>query len=64
MGRKIADAEHQRIPCILVVGDREVEAETVSVRRRGEGDLGAMPLADLGEALSAEVDGQERSLAT
>ena len=49
MGRKIADAEHQRIPCILVVGDREVEAETVSVRRRGEGDLGAMPLADLGE---------------
>ena len=55
MGRKIADAEHQRIPCILVVGDREVEAETVSVHRRGEGDLGAMPLADLGEALSAEV---------
>ncbi len=55
MGRKIADAEHQRIPCILVVGDREVEAETVSVRRRGEGDLGAMPLADLGDALSAEV---------
>ncbi len=55
VGRKIADAEHQRIPCILVVGDREVEADTVSVRRRGEGDLGAMPLGELGDALSAEV---------
>ena len=46
------------IPCILVVGDREVEAGTVSVRRRGEGNLGAMPLADLGER--GRGHGQER----
>ena len=56
VGRKIADAEHQRIPCILVVGDREVEAGAVSVRRRNEGDLGAIPLAELTENLRAEVD--------
>jgi len=55
VGKKIAEAEHQRMPCILVVGDREAEAETVSVRRRGKGDLGAQPLTDLREALLAEA---------
>jgi threonyl-tRNA synthetase len=55
MGRKIADAEHQRIPYILVVGDREVEAGAVSVRKRSEGNLGARPLAELVDALVAEA---------
>jgi threonyl-tRNA synthetase len=55
VGRKIAEAEVQRVPCILVVGDREAEAGTVSVRRRGEGDLGARTLADLREALVLEI---------
>jgi threonyl-tRNA synthetase len=57
VGKKIAEAERQKMPRILVVGDREVESGQVSVRRRGEGDAGAQPLADLrGEllALSAE----------
>ena len=40
VGKKIAEAEHQRIPCILVVGDKEVEAGTVSLRRRGAGQPG------------------------
>ena len=52
MGKKIAEAEHQRIPCILVVGDREVEAGTVSLRRRDQGNLGARPLAELRDELS------------
>jgi threonyl-tRNA synthetase len=56
LGRKIAEAEHLRTPCILVVGDREVESGQVSVRRRTRGDLGAMPLADLADALAAERD--------
>ena len=43
VGKKIAEAEHQRTPCILVVGDRELESGQVSVRRRGPGELGAMP---------------------
>jgi threonyl-tRNA synthetase len=56
VGRKIAEAEVQRVPCILVVGDREADAGTVSVRRRGEGDLGARPIADLREALLLEIE--------
>ena len=55
VGRKIAEAEVQRVPYILVVGDREAEAGNVSVRRRGEGDLGARSVADLREALLLEI---------
>jgi len=45
-GAKIRDGETQKIPYLLVVGDREAEAGTVSVRQRGEGNKGARPLAD------------------
>jgi threonyl-tRNA synthetase len=55
VGKKIAEAEHQRIPRILVVGDREVESGAVSVRRRGEGDAGAMPVSELRDELLAAV---------
>jgi threonyl-tRNA synthetase len=55
VGKKIAEAEHQRIPCILVVGDKEVEAGAVSLRRRGAGNLGARPLAELRAELVAEA---------
>ncbi|MFN8526114.1 MAG: threonine--tRNA ligase [Chloroflexota bacterium] len=46
MQNKIRQAETQRVPYILVMGDRDVEGGTVSVRARGEGDLGAMARAD------------------
>jgi threonyl-tRNA synthetase len=55
VGKKIAEAEHQRIPCILVVGDKEVDAGTVSLRRRDQGNLGARPLAELRDELAAEA---------
>jgi threonyl-tRNA synthetase len=55
VGKKIAESERQKMPCILVVGDREAEAGTVSVRRRGQGDLGARPLAELRDELLAEA---------
>ena len=42
IGRKIMDAELEKVPYKLIVGDKEVEEGTVSVRRRGEGDIGAM----------------------
>ncbi len=42
IGRKIREAEMQKIPYILIVGDKEMEAKTVSVRERGKGDLGVM----------------------
>jgi threonyl-tRNA synthetase len=46
VGKKIRDAELGRYPYMLVVGDRELEAEAVAVRSHGEGELGAMPVAD------------------
>lgn len=42
LGKKIRSAEMQKIPYLLIVGDREIEAKSVGVRARGKGDLGAM----------------------
>jgi threonyl-tRNA synthetase len=53
---KIRDAQMQKIPYMLVVGPKEAEAGTVSVRHRAKGDLGPKPLADLVESLRAESD--------
>ena len=40
IGYKIREAQVQKIPYVLVVGDKEMENGTVAVRKRGEGDLG------------------------
>ena len=56
VGKKIRDAELARAPYMLVVGDREQDADSVSVRRHGEGDLGAIPVVELIERMRAEVD--------
>ena len=49
IGKKIRDAELARNPYMLVVGDREEENDEVSVRSRGEGELGAMKLAEFAD---------------
>ncbi len=46
IGRKIRDNELKRIPFLLIVGEKEQEAGTVSVRKQGEGDQGAVPVAE------------------
>jgi threonyl-tRNA synthetase len=46
VGRKIRDAEVGKIPVMLIIGENEVADQTVSVRVRGEGDLGSMSIAD------------------
>jgi threonyl-tRNA synthetase len=46
MRAKIARAQLRKIPYMLVVGDKEAEARSVSVRERKEGDLGSQPLAE------------------
>jgi threonyl-tRNA synthetase len=46
IGAKIRDAQMQKVPFMLVLGDREVEAGEVAVRERSKGDLGAMSLND------------------
>jgi threonyl-tRNA synthetase len=55
VGRKIRDAELSKAPYMLVVGDKEMEAETVSVRHHGDGDLGAISLEQLVERMREEV---------
>ena len=46
IGKKIRDNELKKIPFLLIVGEKEMESNTVSVRRQGEGDLGAMSIED------------------
>jgi threonyl-tRNA synthetase len=55
VGRKIRDAELRKVPYMLVVGDREVEAGAVSVRRHGQGDDGVVPVGDVVTLLSQEA---------
>ena len=52
---KIREAQLQKTPYMLVVGDKEVENGTVSVRHRGEGDIGSMELSSLCDRLADEV---------
>ena len=47
VGKKIRDAELAKVPFMLVVGDREEEAGTVSVRAHGEADTRSIPAAEL-----------------
>ena len=54
IGYKIRSAQLEKIPYMLVIGDKEMEAGTVSLRSRKEGDLGAMPVADVVAKISAE----------
>ena len=60
IGAKIRNAETSRINVMLIVGEREAENGTVSVRRRFQGDLGQQPLADLISQLSKEI--KQRSI--
>jgi threonyl-tRNA synthetase len=59
IGPKIRDAELLKVPYMLVVGRRDAEAGTVSVRRHGEGDLGAMPRGAFLEKVLAEVEARQ-----
>ena len=56
LGYKIREAQLQKIPYMLVVGDRDMENSTVSVRTRGGEDLGAMPMADFIAKCRHEID--------
>jgi threonyl-tRNA synthetase len=54
MGAKIRDAELAKIPYMAIVGQKELESKTVSVRRHKGGDQGAMGLSPFVEQLAAE----------
>jgi threonyl-tRNA synthetase len=55
IGYKIREAQLQKVPYMLVVGDREAAEGTVSVRSRSGGDLGARPVADFVREAADEV---------
>ncbi|MDW8032399.1 MAG: threonine--tRNA ligase [Aquificaceae bacterium] len=59
LNARIRDAELQKVPYILVVGDREVENRSLSVRHKGEGNLGSMYLEDFARMLLEKVSKRE-----
>ncbi|MCG8402472.1 MAG: threonine--tRNA ligase, partial [Firmicutes bacterium] len=59
---KIREAQGQKIPFMLVIGDREVADGTVAVRHRSKGDLGALQLDRFVENISREIKTRENSL--
>ncbi|MCL6106679.1 MAG: threonine--tRNA ligase [Actinobacteria bacterium] len=59
VAKKIRNAEVDKVPYMLVVGDREEDAGTVSVRTYAEGDLGAQPLEELAAEMARQVEEKE-----
>ena len=60
IGYKIREAQMQKMPYMLVLGDREAEAGTVAVRTRDGKDLGAMPLEDFLTRINEEIENKTR----
>ena len=55
IGYKIREAQLEKIPYMFIVGDKEAAEGTVSVRLRGEGDIGAFPLEDIKKRILDEI---------
>ena len=55
IGKKIREAQLNKIPYMLILGQKEVEDNTISVRSRDKGDLGSMPIDEFIEKLDTEV---------
>ncbi len=55
IGYKIREAQMQKVPYMLVIGDKEIEEGAVAVRRRGEGDIGAMKVDAFIEMIQKEI---------
>ena len=55
LGKKIREAEMQKIPYLLIVGDKEITADAVGVRQRGKGDLGQMPVDKFIQKINGEI---------
>lgn len=56
IGYKIREAQLEKVPYMFIIGDKDIEANTVSVRHRKEGDLGAMKLEDFIAMAKEEID--------
>lgn len=60
IGYKIREAQLHKIPYMLIIGEKEVESGTVSVRKRGEGDIGAVRIGEFVD--SAKLDVAEKNI--
>lgn len=60
IGYKIREARLQRVPYILVIGDKEVETRSVAVRSRKDGDIGAMPVDDFLAKITEEIENKSQ----
>jgi threonyl-tRNA synthetase len=56
IGYKIREAQLQKIPYMVVIGDKDIENNTVSIRHRKDGDLGSMSLEDFMAMMKEEID--------
>ena len=56
IGYKIREAQLQKIPYMLILGDKEIEADAVGVRSRKDGDIGQMRLAEFMEKIKKEIE--------
>lgn len=56
VGKKIRDAEVSKVPYMLIIGEKEVENGTVSVREHGKGDKGSMKIAEFAQMIKEEID--------
>lgn len=59
IGRKIRDAELRKVPFMLIVGENEASAKTVGVRKKGEGDLGAISVEEFVKLFNARDSTKE-----
>lgn len=62
IGRKIRDNELKKTPYLLIVGEKEATENTISVRRQGQGDMGAMEIQEFINYISKEVEEQMSSI--
>jgi len=60
LGAKIRDAESQKLPYLLILGDKEIAAKSVAVRQRGKKDLGQMTLKQFTDKIEKEI--QEKTI--
>ncbi|OFX81571.1 MAG: threonine--tRNA ligase [Bacteroidetes bacterium HGW-Bacteroidetes-5] len=58
IGKKIRENELKRVPFLLIVGEKEMETEMISVRKQGDGDKGQMSVVEFAEMVNAEVKQQ------
>ena len=56
IGRKIRDAETNKIPIMLIIGEKEAESKTMAVRRQGHGDVGIMNLEEFINYFNKEAE--------